>query len=77
MEKKGDIFNQLAIISELLEKVNIDSKSQTLILEVSENEFYKIYKMVESKGRFMSEKPKNTFNIRIGNVNIIFNMSNA
>ena len=77
MEKKGDFFNQLAIISELLEKVNIDSKSQTLILEVSENEFYKIYKMVESKGRFMSEKPKNTFNIRIGNVNIIFNMSNA
>jgi hypothetical protein len=77
MEKKGDIFNQLAIISDLLEKVNVDSKSQTLVLEVPENEFYRIYKMVESKGRFMSERPKNTFNIRIGDVNIVFNMSNA
>jgi len=77
MEKRGDVFNQLAIISDLLEKVNIDSKSKTFILEVPESEFYRIYKMVESKGRFMSERPKNTFNIKIGDVNIIFNMSNV
>jgi hypothetical protein len=77
MEKKGDVFNQLAIVSDLLEKINVNSKSQTLVLEVPENEFFRIYKMVETKGRFMSERPKNTFKIRIGDVNIVFNMSNA
>ena len=32
-EKKGDILNQLAIISDLVEKINFNSKSQTLILD--------------------------------------------
>lgn len=77
MEKKGDLFNQLAIISELLEKVNVESKSQTIILEVPEREFYRIYKMIESKTRLVADKPQNTFNIRIGDVNVIINMSNA
>lgn len=77
MEKKGDLFNQLAIISELLEKVNVESKSQTIILEVPEREFYRIYKMIESKSRSVADKPQSTFNIRIGDVNVIINMSNA
>ncbi len=77
MEKKGDVFNQLAIISELLEKANLETRNQTIILEVPEPEFYRIYKMVETRGRFISDKPKNTFNVKIGNVNIVFNMSNA
>ncbi len=77
MEKKGDVFNQLAIISELLEKANLETRNQTIILEVPEPEFYRIYKMVETRGRFMSDKPKNTFNVKIGNVNIVFNMSNV
>ncbi len=77
MEKKGDVFNQLAIISELLEKANLETRNQTIILEVPEPEFYRIYKMVETRGRFISDKPKNTFNVKIGNVNIVFNMSNV
>ena len=27
MEKKGDLINQLAIISDLIEKINLDTKS--------------------------------------------------
>lgn len=77
MEKKGDLFNQLAIISDLLEKANIESKSQTIILELPEKEFYRVYKIVESKVRFITGKPQDTFNVRIGDVNIVFNMSNA
>lgn len=77
MEKRGDLFNQLAIISDLLEKVNVDSKGQTVILELPEREFDRIYKMVESRVRFVTGKPQNTFNVRIGDVNIVFNMSNA
>jgi len=33
MEKKGDLLNQLAIISDLLEKVNAEIESQTIVLE--------------------------------------------
>jgi hypothetical protein len=77
MEKKGDLFNQLAIVSELLEKINVESRAQTIILEVPEKEFYRIYKMVEYKVGFVTGKPQDTFNIRIGDVNIVFNMSNV
>ncbi len=77
MEKKGDLFNQLAIISDLLEKANVESKSQTIILELPEKEFYRVYKIVESKVRFVTGKPQDTFNVKIGDVNIVFNMSNA
>lgn len=77
MEKKGDLFNQLAIISDLLEKANIDSTSQTILLELPEAEFYRIYRMVKSKVKQTTGEPEDTFNVRIGYVNIIFNKSNV
>lgn len=77
MEKRGDLFNQLAIISDLLEKANIQSTSQTIILELPENEFRRVYGMVKSRVRNVTGEPEDTFNVRIGNVNIIFNKNNA
>lgn len=77
MEKKGELFNQLAIISDLLEKANVDSTSQTIILELPEKEFNRIYKIVQSRIRHTLDVPEDTFNVRIGNVNIVFNMNNA
>ena len=77
MEKKGDLFNQLAIVSDLLEKCNLTSVSQTVVIEVPKSEFDRIYQMIQSKVRFTSGFPKDTFNVKIGAVNIIFNMSNA
>jgi CRP-like cAMP-binding protein len=77
MEKKGDLFNQLAIVSDLIEKCNLVSVSQTIVIEVSKDEFDRIYKIVQSKVRFTTGFPKDTFNVKIGNLNIVFNMSNA
>ena len=77
MEKKGELFNQLAIISDLIEKVNVESTSSTIILEITPVEFERIYKLVESKVKYAVGKPDSTFNVKIGNVNIIFNKSNA
>jgi CRP-like cAMP-binding protein len=77
MEKKGDLFNQLAIVSDLMEKCNLVSVSQTIVIEVSKEEFDRIYKIVQSKVRFTTGFPKDTFNVKIGNLNIVFNMSNA
>jgi len=51
MVKKGDLFNQLAIISDLLEKCNLETVSETIIFEVSKTEFDRIYKMVQSKNK--------------------------
>lgn len=77
MQKNGEIFNQLAMISDLLEKTNLVKLSQTIVLEVNKSEFDRIYQMVKTKVKFVAEDPKDTFNIKIGNVNIVFNMNNV
>lgn len=77
MEKKGELFNQLAIISDLLEKCNINSSNQTVIFELPREEFGRIYRLTQIKAKLSLEPPKTTFNIKIGNVDIVFNMSNA
>jgi hypothetical protein len=77
MEKKGDLLNQLAIVSDLLEKMNIESKSRTIIVEVSENEFDRVFNLVEQKYAKKLEKPKSSFNITIGTVDILFNTSSV
>ena len=77
MEKKGDLINQLAIISDLIEKLNTTTKSSTLVFEVSRMEFDRIFDVVEKKQGIKSEKPKNTFTITIGFVDVVFNTNNV
>lgn len=77
MAKKGDLLNQLALITDLIEKINADTKSNTLIFELSKVEFDKIFEHFEKKYESKTEKPKNTFTIVIGKVDIVFNTSNA
>jgi hypothetical protein len=47
MEKKGEILNQLAIISDLLEKTNMQTKSSTIILELSKVEFERVFELIQ------------------------------
>jgi hypothetical protein len=77
MEKRGDLLNQLAIITDLVEKINANVKSSTLVFEVSKVEFERIFQLVENKYGKRSEVPKNTFNLTIGEVDIIFNTNNV
>ena len=77
MEKKGDLLNQLAIISDLLEKVNAEIESQTIVLELNKTEFNKVFKIIENKYGKVMETPTDTFTINMGVVNIIFNTSNV
>jgi len=77
MEKKGELLNQLAIISDLFEKTNIETKSQTVILELDEKVFIETFNKIQVKyGRKMG-KPDSTFSIRIGELDIIFNTNSA
>jgi hypothetical protein len=77
MEKKGELLNQLAVVSDTVEKINADIKSRTLIFEVSQVEFDKIFEMVEKKYGKKSYKPKNSFSITIGVMDIIFNTNSV
>jgi hypothetical protein len=77
MEKKGDLLSQLAIISDLLEKVNAEIESQTIVLELNKTEFNKVFKIIEKKYGKVMEIPTDTFTINMGVVNIIFNTNNV
>ncbi len=77
MEKKGDLLNQLAVISDLLEKTNIESDSTTVVMNLSEPEFIKTFNLIQKKYGRKMDKPNKTFTITIGFVDIVFNMNNA
>jgi hypothetical protein len=77
MEKKGEILNQLAIISDLLEKTNMQTISSTIIFELSKVEFGKVFELIQKKYGKKIEIPNNSFTITIGMVDIVFNTSNV
>jgi hypothetical protein len=77
MLKKGDLLNQLAIISDLIEKLNSDIKSNTLVFEVSNTEFEEVFHYIEKKNNRKSELPKDKFTITIGKVDIVFSTNNV
>ena len=77
MEKKGDLLNQLAIISDLLENLNANTESKTIVLNLKEDEFLNAFNVIQKKYGRRIEKPETTFSISIGEVDIVFNMNNV
>jgi hypothetical protein len=77
MEKKGELLNQLAIISDLLEKIVVSTKSTTIVIELTNEEFEKSFELIQKKYPQRMDKPKNTFTISIGLTDIIFNTNNV
>jgi hypothetical protein len=72
MEKKGELLNQLAIISDLLEKINVNSKAKTVIIEMNETEFINTFQLIQKKYGKIMDKPDNKFSIKIGDVDFVF-----
>ena len=77
MVKKGEILNQLAIISDLLENINLETQSKIIVIELSKTEFEKAFNIIQKKYGRKMDTPKDSFNISIGTVDIVFNMSNV
>lgn len=77
MEKKGDLLTQLAIISDLIEKANIKAKENIITFNLNRDEFERVFKYVSEKYEMPMERPEYVFNLVIGDVTFIFNMSNA
>jgi hypothetical protein len=77
MEKKGELLNQLAIISDLIENLNTEAESKILTLELNSEAFLDAFELIQKKYGRKMDKPKDSFTITIGMVDIIFNKSNA
>ncbi len=77
MEKKGNFFNQIAIISDLLEKINLESESRTVIFQLKEEEFNRIFNLNVEKTKQKISPVTNKFSIKIGDVDIVFSKSNV
>lgn len=78
MEKKGDIFNQLALISDLLEHINLKEVETTdVVFTLKENEFNEMFARVSKKANKMIDETENSFSVIIGTIKFIFNKSNV
>ena len=77
MKKKGNFFNQIAIISDLLEKINLESESRTVIFELKEDEFNRIFNLNVEKTKQKISPVTNKFSIKIGDVDVVFSKSNV
>jgi hypothetical protein len=75
MEKKGDILNQLAIISDLLEKANLETKEKSVLFTLDTKEFDKMYDVIVKKTKVKSNTIKNTFSVKIGEIDFVFSIS--
>lgn len=76
MEKQGEILNQLAVISDLLDRMNLVAQSKMLILEISNEEFERMRTLIcDKSGQKITDNE--SFSMMIGEVKIIFNKSNA
>ena len=77
MERKGDLLNQLAIISDLIEKLSVQTESNSIVLELSNDEFNYSFDYIQKKYGRKMDKPEDSFSITIGFVDIVFNKSSV
>jgi len=77
MTNNNDILNQFAVISDLLEKINIKSFNKKIHLDLNEDDFNKVFDIIQEKYGRRDNKPKNKFTLTIGVVDIIFNKNNV
>ena len=76
-EKKGDILNQLAIISDLLEKINVNARNASVLFEVNEEEFDRVRKYISIKQKVDLEDDESVFSIVIGDIDFVFTKNNV
>jgi len=75
MSKRPNLLNNLAIISDIIEKLDFKSNTSTVVIEVSKMEFEDVYFTINKN---TNELPDiDTFKITIGGVNFIFSTNNV
>lgn len=71
-EKKGEILNQMAIISDLLENINLVSYTKTIVMDMSKEEFEKIFKVISNKTKTDLKINGDRFSVKIGEIDFMF-----
>lgn len=74
MEKKGDILNQLALISDLLENANIVAKEKSVLFVLDRKEFDKMYDVIVKKTKLKNNTVETTFSVKIGEIDYVFSI---
>ena len=72
MEKKGNILTQLALISDLFEKANMDADGTDVTFSLSQKEFGRLFNLFSSNANSKLEIIDDTFTVKIGVVEYIF-----
>lgn len=75
--KKGEILNQLAIVSDLLEKINFKSKNTSVLVEVDEEEFDRVRNYISVKQKVETDDDGSVFAIVIGDIDFIFSKNSV
>ena len=76
MEKKGNLLNQMAIIVDLIENMNLNYESSTMVFQLSDDEYKKTFNYFNLKNNGRKITIGDTFTIKMGIVDVIFNKSN-
>lgn len=74
MIKKDNLLSNLAIISDIIEKLKFKSTDTTVVFELSKMEFDDLYSSFNNNNQL---EDLDTFTITIGGVNFIFNTNNV
>ena len=77
MEKKGSVLTQLALISDLFERANMNSDKVTTTLMVQEKEFQRLFKLFSEKAHSNLEIINDTFRVKIGVVDYVFTLNRS
>lgn len=79
MEKKGNLLTQMALISDLFEKMNMESDDTSVVYMIKEKEFDRLFNLITKKANLNLNKVDDSFSVKIGVVEYVFklNKSNA
>jgi hypothetical protein len=73
----NDFFNQLALVVDAFEKCELKTLNKTLLFELEGDIYNELYRKTQLMVNDDSEEITTSFTIKIGEIDIVFNMSNA
>lgn len=77
MEKKGEILTQMALISDLFERANMEPKDTSVIITVTEDEFGRLFNLITKKANLDLNKAEDRFSVKIGIVDYVFTLNKS
>jgi hypothetical protein len=77
MEQKNNVLNQLALITDLIDKLDINHSSSKVLFNLDKEDFEKVFNSLHDNQYRRMEIPRETFTVRIETVDFVFNMNNV